>query len=175
MNSSLEKNEGFQTSEFQENLELLRNIYFFAGLPLERLKVLAYICTRETFKAGEYLFQQDDDDGQAFYILSGKAGLEHKDENGDHMIRDYEAEAFLGGLVLLSNMRRRFSLKAVSHVSCLILNRDKFQMTTEQFTELTPRIIKSVVENISSIEGRFLASSTEGCENCKQMAGFSLL
>jgi len=148
MNSSPEKNEDHQTSEFQQNLELLRNIYFFAGLPLESLKVLAYICTRETFKVGEYLFQQDDDDGQAFYILSGKTELEHRDENGDHMIREYEAEDFLGGLVLLSNMR---------------------------FPELFPKIIKSVVENLSSIEGRFLASSTEGCENCRQMAGFSLL
>jgi len=175
MNSSPEKNEGHQTSEFQQNLELLRNIYFFAGLPLESLKVLAYICTRETFKVGEYLFQQDDDDGQAFYILSGKAGLEHKDESGDHMIREYEAEDFLGGLVLLSNMRRRFSLKAVTDVTCLILTRDKFIATMEQFPELMLKIIKSVVEKISSIEGRFLASSTEGCENCRQMAGFSLL
>ena len=175
MNSSPEKNENHQTSEFQDNLELLRNIYFFAGLPLESLKVLAYICSRETFKVGEYLFEQDDDDGQAFYILSGKTGLEHRDENGDHMIREYEAEDFLGGLVLLSNMRRRFSLKAVTDVTCLILTRDKFLITMEQFPELFPKIIKSVVENLSSIEGRFLASSAEGCENCGQMAGFSLL
>lgn len=175
MNSSPEKNEGHQTSEFQENLELLRNIYFFAGLPLESLKVLAYICTRETFRVGEYLFQQDDDDGQAFYILSGKAGLEHKDESGDHMIREYEAEEFLGGLVLLGNMQRRFSLKALTDVGCLILTRDKFLMLMEQFPELMPKIIKSVVEKINSWEGRFLASSAEGCETCKQMTGFSLL
>lgn len=175
MNSSPERNEGYRTSEFQENLGLLRNIYFFASLPIENLKVLAYICTRETFKEGEFLFQQDDDDGQAFYIISGKAGLEHKDESGDHKIRDYEAEEFLGGLGLLSNMRRRFSLKAMTDVTCLILTRDKFLMTMEQFPELMPRIIKSVVEKISSIEGRFLASSSESCETCKQMTGFSLL
>jgi CRP-like cAMP-binding protein len=91
------------------------------------------------------------------------------------MIREYEAEDFLGGLVLLSNMHRRFSLKAVTDITCLILTRDKFLITMEQFPELFPRIIKSVVENISSIEGRFLASSAEGCENCRQMTGFSLL
>ena len=175
MNSSPEKNEGRQKSEFQENLELLRNIYFFAGLPLECLKVLAYICTRETFREGEYLFQQDDDDGQAFYILSGKAGLEYKDEKDVHSIREYEAEAFLGGLVLLSNMRRRFSLRALNDVTCLILTREKFLTTMEQFPELMPKIIKSVVDNIGSMEGRILASGAEGCENCRQMTGFSLL
>jgi CRP/FNR family cyclic AMP-dependent transcriptional regulator len=175
MNSSPERNEGHQTSEFQENLGLLRNIYFFAGLPLQSLKVLAYICTREIFKEGEFLFQQDDDDGQAFYILAGKAGLEHRDENGDHMIREYSAEDFLCGLALLGNMRRRFSLKALTDVTCLILTREKFLTTMEQFPELMPKIIKSVVEKINAIEGRFLGSHSEICDTCKQMTGFSLL
>ena len=175
MNSSPERSEGRQTSEFQENLECLRKIYFFAGLPLQSLKVLAYVCTRESFKKGEVLFQQDDDDGQAFYILSGTAGLEHNDESGEHMIRDYQAEDFLGGLVLLGSMRRRFSLKALSDVTCLILTRDKFQTTMEQFPDMLPKIIKSVVERINAIEGRFIASRSEGCETCRQMTGFSLL
>jgi CRP/FNR family cyclic AMP-dependent transcriptional regulator len=175
MNSSPERNEGRQTSEFQENLELLRNIYFFAGLPLQSLKVLAYVCKRETFKEGEFLFQQEDDDGQAFYILAGKAGLEHRDESGAHMIREYSAEDFIGGLALLGNMHRRFSLKALTDVTCLILTREKFLTTMEQFPELMPKIIKEVVEKINAIEGRFLGSRSEGCDTCKQMTGFSLL
>jgi CRP/FNR family cyclic AMP-dependent transcriptional regulator len=175
MNSSPERSEGRQTSEFQENLECLRQIYFFAGLTLQSLKVLAYVCSRETFKKGEVLFQQDDDDGQAFFILSGKAELVHKDESGDHVIREYQAEEFLGGLVLLGSMRRRFSLKAQTDVTCLILTREKFQTTMEQFPDLLPKIVKTVVERINAIEGRFLASRSESCETCRQMTGFSLL
>ena len=69
--SLLEKNNTTPSSEFQENLELLRQIYFFSGLPLETLKVFAYLCTREKFKPDEYIFNQDEDDGQAFYIIKG--------------------------------------------------------------------------------------------------------
>jgi len=175
MNLSSGKDEAYDSSEFRENLEILRQIYFFSGLPLESLKVFAYMCTRESFKPGEYLFRQDDDDGQAFYIISGKARLVHTDEGGEEMIRDYDTGEFLGGMVLLGNMYRLFSLKAVTDVTCLILNREKFSTTIQQFPDLMPRIIKSVVGGISAWEERFLVSRVEGCKVCRKKVGISLV
>jgi len=175
MNLSAEKNETYQSSEFKENLEILRQIYFFSGLPLERLKVLAYICTRETFKHGDYLFRQDDDDGQAFFIISGKARLVHNDEGGERMIRDYDTGEFLGGMALLGTMRRLFSLKALTDVTCLIMTREKCGATIQQFPDLMPRIIKAVVERISAWEGQFLVSREENCSVCRQKVGVSLI
>lgn len=175
MNLSSGKNEEYQSSEFQGNLGFLRQIYFFSGLPLESLKVFAYLCTRETFKQGEYLFRQGDDDGQAFYIVSGKARLVHMNAGAEQIIRDYETGEFLGGMVLLGNMHRLFSLKASTGVTCLILTREKFSTTVQQFPDLMPRIMKSVVERISAWEGGFLASLGEGCEVCGQKIGVSLV
>ena len=77
MNSNTEKNEDGATSEYQENLNILRQIDFFSGLPLEATKVFAYLCIREKFKSGDFLFQQDEEDEQAYYIISGSARLLH--------------------------------------------------------------------------------------------------
>lgn len=170
-----EKNEIYQSSELQENLEILRQTYFFSGLPLESLKVFAYICSRETFKQGEYLFRQGDDDGQAFYILSGKASLVHMDKGSEQMLRNYNAGEFLGGFVLLSKVPRLFSLKASTEVTCLILSREKFSSTVQQFPDLIPRFVKSVVDRIYTWEERFLVSRVESCEACKQNIGISLV
>ena len=63
--------------EFQDNLEILRQTYFFSSLPLETLKIFAYLCTRAKFKQGEHIFRQNEDDGRAFYIIDGKARLLH--------------------------------------------------------------------------------------------------
>jgi len=175
MNLSSGKTEAHQSSELQENLGFLRQIYFFSGLPLESLKLFAYMCTRETFKQGEYLFRQGDDDGQAFFIVSGKARLVRTDEGGEQMIRDYDTGEFLGGMVLLGSMHRLFSLKALTDVTCLILTREKFSTTVQPFPDLMPRIIKSVVERVSAWEGGFLASLGEGCEVCGQKIGVSLV
>ena len=173
--SSLEKNSSTPSSEFQENLELLRQTYFFSGLPLETLKVFAYLCTREKFKEGEYIFRQDDDDGQAFYIIDGKATLERSDDGKTAVIRDCQNGEFIGGLTLLGEKRRLFSLRSVTDTTCLVLNREKFSKTMEQFPHLMFKICNAVAQSIDTWEERFLADRADQCGECMNKLGVTLI
>ena len=173
--SSLEKNNSTPSSEFQGNLEILRQTYFFSSLPLETLKIFAYLCTREKFRQGEHLFRQDEDDGQAFYIIDGQARLE-RDDNGNKIeIRDYQTGEFLGGLTLLGETRRLFSLKSVTDTTCLVLNRGKFLKTMEQFPNLLARICNAVAKSIDTWEDRFLADREDQCGDCMGRLGVTLI
>ncbi len=169
------KNNSNPASELEQNLEFLRQTYFFSGIPLEALKVLAYLCTREKFKSGEYLFRQGEDDGQAFYIIEGKAVLEYKQSEEAINVRDCESGEFMGGLTLVGEMRRLFSLKATEDTICLILNREKFSKAMEQFSDLMPKIFKALVTGIDNWETRFLADRTDECGDCMDRLGVSLL
>jgi CRP-like cAMP-binding protein len=171
----MEKKRQPKASEFQENLEILRQIQFFSGLSLEALKVIAYLCVRETFKPGDYLLHKDDNDGKAFYIVSGKAGVLREDEGGEAPQEKYVEGEFIGSLALLSDMRRLFSLKALTDMTCLILTRDKFAKVMEQFPELMPKILKSVVDGVRAWEERLLIDQDGLCEACRQKAGVSLI
>jgi CRP-like cAMP-binding protein len=175
MNSNSGKNEPYRSCEFQENLDILRQINFFSQFPLETLKVIAYLCTRETFKKEDYLFHQNEDDGLAIYMLSGKAVLVHNDKDGEHVIRDYGEGTFLGGLSLLGNLHRLFSLKSLTDVTCLILTREKFTKALAQFPDLMPKVLKIVVKYIRTWEERFLTDHAENCEACKHNIGVSLI
>jgi len=166
--SSLEKNNAVPSSEFRKNLEILRQTYFFSGLPLETLKIFAYLCTRENFKQGEYIFRQDEDDGQAFYIISGKTGLKRKDNGETSEIRDCETGEFLGGLTLLGETRRLFSLKAITDTTCLVLTRDKFLKTMA-------KICNAVAKSIDTWEERFLADRGDQCGECMSRLGVTLI
>lgn len=171
----MEKNETCPGCEFDENLAILREIYFFSELPLESLKVLAYLCTRESFKPGDYLFRQHDDDGQAFYIVSGEARLTREDESGTDTVRDFESGAFTGSLALLGAYRRLFSLQALADMTCLVLTRPKFVKVMEQFPAIQPKILQAVVGSIYSWEKKFLAGLDKGCETCRRKVGVSLV
>lgn len=173
--SSLEKNNLAPSSEFQENLEILRQTYFFSSLPLETLKIFAYLCTREKFKQGEHLFHQDEDDGQAFYIIEGQARLERTDNGTTTEIRDCKTGEFLGGLTLLGETRRLFSLKSVTDTTCLVLNRGKFLKTMEQFPNLLARICNAVAQSIDSWEDRFLSDRSAQCGECLSRLGVTLI
>ena len=174
MNSS-EKNNANPSSELEENLEILRQTYFFSGLPLEALKVFAYLCIRDKFKKDEYIFRQHEEDGRAFYIISGKAILEREDNDTPKKIRDCVKDEFLGGLTLLGEVRRLFSLKAAEDTTCLVLEREKFTKALEQFPNIMPKIFKAVAKNIDSWEERFLADRADMCGQCMVNLGVSLI
>ena len=173
--SSLEKNNLTPSCEFRENLEILRQTYFFSGLPLETLKIFAYLCTREKFRPGEHIFRQDEDDGQAFYIIDGQARLERADNGQTIEIRDCKTGEFLGGLTLLGETRRLFSLKSVTDTTCLVLDRGKFLKTMEQFPNLLTRICNAVAQSIDSWEDRFLSDRGDQCGKCMSRLGVTLI
>ena len=170
-----ETNKSTPSSEFQENLEILRQIYFFSGLPLETLKIFAYLCTREKFKQGEHIFRQNEDDGQAFYIVDGKARLERQDNGIATEVRDCETGEFLGGLTLLGETGRLFSLKSVTDTTCLVLNREKFAKTMDQFPGLLMKICKAVANSIDNWEKRFLTDKGDRCGECMERMGVTLI
>ena len=175
MNSNTEKNEDGATSEYQENLNILRQIDFFSGLPLEATKVFAYLCIREKFKSGDFLFQQDEEDEQAYYIISGSAQLVHVNAGQEMVIRDCEEGEFLGRLALMSTMSRLFSLRARTDMICLTITREKFTKALEQFPDLMPKLIRVIVDNIYSWEKRFVAHRTVDCSACFKEIGVSLV
>ncbi len=175
MNSNSAGNESGPSSEYQENLDMLRQIPFFTQLPLEPLKVFAYLCERETFKKGDSIYVQDEDDGRAVFIISGKAMMSRKTGDDESSIRECGKGVFLGRFSILGPMPRLFSLKAISDMTCLILSREKFTRALEQFPELVPRVLKALVERIYSWEKRFFVDHPEICDNYRQSVGISVL
>lgn len=175
MNSSMERKQQPEVSEFQQNLELLRQMDFFSALPLEALKVFAYLFTREKFKPGDHLLQQDDNDGKAFYIISGSAEVIREDERGETILGKFAPGDFLGGLALLGDMRRLFSVRAQTDLRCLVMTREKFTKAIEQFPELVPRVLEAMVREIRFWEERLLQEPGGLCDQCRKKLGVSLM
>jgi CRP-like cAMP-binding protein len=173
--SSLDENSLTSPSEYQENLAILRQTYFFSGLPLESLKIFAYLCSRERFKTGEVLFQQGEDDADAFCLVSGSAQLERTVGTRVQALRTYGPGEFIGGLSLLGETRRLYTLRALEGTTCLVLSREKFSKTIEQFPDQAPRIFKAVVDAISRWEEAFLEELSDECGKCIPRLGVSLI
>jgi CRP-like cAMP-binding protein len=173
--SSLDENSLGPSSEYQENLNILRQTYFFSGLPLESLKVFAYLCTRERIKNGHVLFRQGEDDGDAFCLIAGKAQLERTFESKTFPVRVFGPGEFIGGLSLLGETRRLYSLRALEETVCLVLTREKFSKTLQQFPGQMPRIFRAVVGAINRWEEHFLEAMSGDCDGCLPRLGVSLL
>ena len=175
MNSNSEKNKTGASSEYQENLDILRQIDFFSGVPLEATKVFAYLCRRELFKPGDVIFKQGEEDDRAFFIISGKARLSQQTDNTETTVREYREGDFIGRMNLLGQIRRLFTLTATTEMICLVITREKFTKALEKFPDLAPKFIEVVVSNVYRWEKRFLKNRTGDCSDCLKIAGVSLV
>jgi CRP-like cAMP-binding protein len=175
MNSNSEKPDPQTQSEFQDNINLLRETPFFSALPLEVVKLFAYLCTREVFKPGQYLLQQDDDDGCAFYIIEGKTVLTRSNQGNEEELRTFEAGMFFGSISLITRMPRLFSLKAVEEVTGLMMTRAKFTKASEQFPDIMPRLIRSIAERITMWEKKYIIHHASDLTPHKDNIGISLI
>jgi CRP-like cAMP-binding protein len=90
-------------------------------------------------------------------------------------VRVYGSGEFIGGLTLLGETRRLYSLRALETTTCLVLNREKFTKTLEQFPGQTARIFKAVVGAINRWEEIFLEELTDECGKCIPRLGVSLI
>lgn len=170
-----------QQCEFQDNLERLRTVGFFSGIPMEPLKVLAYLAKRESYAEGETLFEQDEVDAQAFVLLTG-AAQSSMQLSGDGSasgptvtVAEYEEGDFIGGLSLLGDMRRLFTLTATRPTTCLVLTREQFMRTMEQFPQALPRVLASVVDDVRSWERALLAEHASEFTACRAQLGVTLI
>jgi len=176
MNSSQEKDNVCFICEFQENLATLREIDFFSELPLDLLKIIAYLCVREKYREGEFLLNKGEDDGQAFYIISGRAGLLHdNDTDKSLVINEYGPGRFIGGLSLIGKMRRLFSLKALEDTVCLVLTREKFSKAIAQFPDITPKLLQAVITRILNWEEQTFKKHGQTGYTENRIAGVSLV
>lgn len=164
-----------ESSEFQQNLKVLRNIPHFSKLPMEKLKLWAYLTYRTHFRKGEYLFRQGDDDGCAFYIIDGVAMLTHDDGSGEVDLRTYSNETFLGSITILGKKPRLYALKAIEDVHALVTEREKVKRLLEHFPELYLTIIQGNIETIYQWERSLLYHHAKDCKACASYLGLSVL
>ncbi|MFZ5571454.1 MAG: Crp/Fnr family transcriptional regulator [Thermodesulfobacteriota bacterium] len=166
MNSYTVTNDVCEACEFQENLGVLREINFFAQMPMEMIKVFAYLCNREAYREGDVLFHEYEDIDRGMYIVTGKAGIFRAVDGKEKQVREYGPGVFLGGLALLGKLRQLYTLKATSELVCLIITREKFTLAMEQFPELKPKVLQAMIDRIRAWEERFLVEHGDACEKC---------
>jgi signal-transduction protein with cAMP-binding, CBS, and nucleotidyltransferase domain len=173
MNSLTEQNHA--CIEYRTALDLLIRIPLFSVIPVEAVKVLACLCQSEIFAVGEIVFQQNEIDDHAYYILHGEAELLLRTEESEQKIRGFVQGDFIGGFSLIAPMERLFSLRAKTDLVCLAFSADDFQKTLSQFPEAALEILKEIASEVFQWEYRLLHGQDKLCPKCKDSTGVTLL
>lgn len=170
MSSSMDDNS--QISEMKVNLQLLQDIAFFATLPLKAIKLLAFVAERQHFSINDILFEEGDDYGRAFLILSGELTLMKRNESEEKVVQQFHEGDLLGTFSLFGTMPSLFLLKASSDCTVLTVTREHFSKIQEQFPEATAASMKALLREVYQWERKNL---TKGEICCLNQTGATIL
>lgn len=147
--------------EMDENLEILRNIQAFSCIPMDRLRLYAYLSKRMHFKEGEFVFRHGDSDDKGYIIISGRVQVIREYQDRSLLLGEFQEGDFFGGLALLSDIKRLFSVKALTDTHCLTIDRESFRKIMIQFPEIAARVLDVMIKRIVIMEERLLQAQLD--------------
>jgi len=165
MSSSTEPREGAsQSCGFSHCLDLLRDLPLLSGVPLDVIKVLAYLSEAETFAPGEALYDQGEPLERCRIVLGGEVEILRRDGEAERPLCRRGEGCTLGSLGLLATAKSLFGVRAVDTVQCLSLTREKFTKTAERFPGILPKILANVVDHVFRWEESYLRTHKAECD-----------
>lgn len=174
MSLSTDRRDGPKACGFNDCLEMFRELPLLNGVPLDVVKVLAYLSGVEEFSDGEALCEQGEAMDRCFRVLCGEVEVTRRSgETHTAMLRRGEG-SFFGGLGLLAPTKSVYTVRAVGDVRCLALTKEKFLKTAERFPDILPKILGNVVNHVFHWEEAFLNAHAEECAGRGHEMGLSL-
>ena len=130
--------------ELECNLRILRELPFLAELPDELLRVMAYLCERETFAPGQTILEAGHPAEASVVVIRGEAAIEREGRR----VGTVSEGMCAGGLALLRRFRWLYTLRAEADTECLLLYRRKLLPQLEARPEALAAVAGELVESV---------------------------
>lgn len=152
---------GKSRCQLDENLDILRQVPAFSGIPIDRLKVYAYLSKRMHFRAGDFVFRQGERGDLGYVVICGKGQVIRELKDHSILLNEFGEGDFFGALVLLSDTARLFSVRAKTDLDCLTIDRGTFQKLFLQFPESALKMVGIMLKRIVKMEEKLMQAKAE--------------
>lgn len=132
-----------------EEVQMLRQVPLFAGVSPPRLKLLAFTSERVEFRPGEILFMQGDPGDAAFVILSGRADVIVDGPKGSNKVAEIAENSIVGEIAILCDVARTATVKALTRVEALRIDKENFLKLLMEFPEMTIQVVRVLADRLS--------------------------
>jgi CRP/FNR family cyclic AMP-dependent transcriptional regulator len=145
----------------EKDISLLKEIMLFKDLPLEKIKKIVNIFRNVTFSENEIIMKEGDSGDTMYIILEGTVEVAKSlvlGETDDEDITknkvftklDGEHHAVFGEIVLLEELKRTATIKAMTNCVLYEMRKDDFLKLAEEDYELGYRILLNLARIVSA-------------------------
>ena len=133
----------------KDEVDLLRKVPLFAHMDPAKLKLLAFTSTRASFKPGQELFHQGDEGDAAYLILSGEAEVIADTPTGEVPVATVGQNAVIGEIAILCELPRTASVRAVSRLETLKIEKEHFLRLIREFPDMGVEIMRELGQRLT--------------------------
>jgi CRP-like cAMP-binding protein len=143
-----------------DNITLLKNVGFLAGLKKKDLKGLVEFCLKRSYKKGETLVNQGDPGLGLYIIIAGKVEIIKKTASGSELkVAIHGPGDFFGEMAVLDDAPRSASVIALEDTECLFLTAEDFKARLKSHPEIALEILPIVVNRFRETNKMLLSLS----------------
>jgi len=130
-------------------VETLRTIPMFRTIEPGKLKLLAFISERMTFRPGEIMCTQGEAGDSAFIILDGQGDVLVDTGGGDRRkVAEIKKNDVVGEMSLLCDSPRTATVAAASEITALTVSKDNFFRILQEFPEVSLEVMRVLARRL---------------------------
>ncbi len=133
----------------ERDVETLRKIPLFTGLPTARLKLIAYTAEVVEFAPGEVIVRQGDRADAVYIVTEGEAEVLLQDADGHEIILTTMGQnSLFGETAVISKGRRTATVRARDRVVTFKISADVFLDLVRQSPEISMQVMSVLAQRL---------------------------
>ncbi|MEW5422444.1 cyclic nucleotide-binding domain-containing protein [Amorphus sp. 3PC139-8] len=129
-------------------VEALKKVPLFRGVDDTKLRLLAFISERVSFRPGERLCEQGERGDAAYIILDGAADIVIQTSHGNETVATVKQNDVVGEIAILIDVPRTATVVATSDVLALAIAKENFLKLLKNFPDMAIEVMRVLAHRL---------------------------
>ncbi len=135
----------------ERDIDLLKSVPFFAGIPAEPLKLIAFSAESREIADGQFLFSTGDAAEGGLVVIEGRVDLVDEKKSPPKVLDRLGPGALIGELALIVETHRPATALAVGRAKVLVVRRSLFRRMLEEYPEIAVTLRDRIAERLTAL------------------------
>lgn len=135
----------------ERDIDLLKNVPFFDGIPAEHLKLIAFSADSREVSDGQFLFSAGDVAEGGHVVVEGRIDLVDETKIPPKVLDRLGPGALIGELALIVETKRPATALAVGRARVLVVRRSLFRRMLDEYPEIAVTLRDRIAERLAAL------------------------
>lgn len=135
----------------ERDIDLLKSVPFFEGIPAEPLKLIAFSADSREVADGQFLFTAGDTAEGGYVVVEGRIDLVDEGKTPPKVLERLGPGALIGELALIVETTRPATAIAVGPARVLVVRRSLFRRMLGEYAEIAVTLRDRIAERLGAL------------------------